>query len=162
MKKELKNYIDKRSKEITAKLRKLAEQEASRDSYKRGIHSKIYGAIGEYYKAKVAENNEIVSDTIRLYVQGWMSEYERLIKKELPGEILGVADFKRKTVAIKEVCDNIKSHDEHYRDQAFSDVVRMFGKKHNIRNGVSDKNSEFFWNEVELVVANICKKFNIK
>jgi hypothetical protein len=148
-------FINRKVKAEMKKLKKLAEEEASRETYKDRIEESISGAIGEFYKARIAQKNGEIK-----WVNHWYGESDRLIRRELSDKIVGHVNCKNRYLAIKEACDYIKGQDKFRRNRALSIVEEDFNKK--MRLVIEDNDTDDFWNMVDMTINNTLTNFNLK
>lgn len=111
----------------------------NRETFKNRLGEYLSGALGEFYKSRLAEKNGHTK-----WVQHWRTESDRLIISfgyALAYEIRG---FKDRRKALNEVVTYLQSRDSSYRRMATGQILRDY-KITRIAAPIDDEDTETFW-----------------
>lgn len=116
----------------------------SRRDFKNKVTETMIGALGEYYKARLAEVNNLSTRD----VEHWDKEVATHIHLLFPRILFTpVHGLKKYRLALSEAYDEAKTKDRALRQWAAYIVKKDFGLK-SLRHEITDKMTEDFWHSV--------------
>jgi hypothetical protein len=120
--------------------RRYGHMARTRSAFKDKIVGHLSGAIGEFYKARLAAKNGQLR-----WVAHWSTEAERLINYTLVAEVLHtVKGFTDRRKAFAEAAKEIRRDDARYRRYAEGAVKRDF-QLTKLRAGLDATDTQDFW-----------------
>jgi hypothetical protein len=120
--------------------RRYGHMARTRSDFKDKIVHQLVGAIGEYYKARLAMKNGQIT-----WVAHWATEAERLIKYALVAEVQhSVKGFKDRRKAFFEAAGEVRRDDMRYRRYAENVIKRDF-QLTRLRAKLDDTDMQDFW-----------------
>ena len=117
----------------------LTEMSFSRDDYQIRVRRFLRGALKEFYKARLAEKNGLMT-----WVAHWDREVARLLRDELPDHLLHDTSFRDKRVAVMEVVRGLQEKDGTFRRIATNEVLSDF-RARRLKHRLSDADTRSYW-----------------
>jgi hypothetical protein len=115
-----------------------------RNSFKNALEGFLGGALGEFYKARLATNNGESR-----WVLHWTQEAYDLVDQAVAVFVdHPIGGFKDRSRALQEVMEHLESRDRSYRTRATNAILRDFKRKR-LKVKLNDRDTEAFWLMVE-------------
>jgi hypothetical protein len=123
----------------------------SRERFKEKLTEYIGGALGEFYKARLAEKNGCVQwvDHWKIEVTNLLHECNKTLKESIRG-------FKDRQKPLDEVIEEFKSVDSSYRHIAYNEVIRDF-EISRLKFKLTDRDTKEFFDRVRQETHYILK-----
>jgi hypothetical protein len=125
----------------------LAEKAYKRNDWKNHIANYLTGGIKEFYKARLAEKNNLSPQD----VDHWDKEVNNLIEAADEAFEHKCKGFHDKRKAFEEACTEVQKLDAKKRHAATLIVMKDF-KKTDLEHKISDEDTITFWNFVNKII----------
>ena len=135
--------------------KRLTAMAFKRETYKDKIESHLLGALGEFYKAALAEKNGLTT-----WNEHWREESRYLIEVAMTSELRhSIRGFKDRRKAFEEACQIIKDGDKSSRTFAENTVKTDYGLR-KVKRSLTDQDTARFWSHVYKVAESALRAVN--